>query len=522
MSLPPAGGPAILRSPMASPEPEPQLASGDVLAGRYRLERLLGEGGMGFVWEARQLTTDKAVAIKVLKSQDGADTARFLREAKVAAALSHRNIIQVFDFWETEGKGPVFMVMELLHGETLAERLERVGPLPIEQVLALVAPVASAVRAAHARGVVHRDLKPDNVFLARVADSDAPEVKVVDFGLAKPFLVTVGATALTQTGSVMGTPYYMAPEQVYGEKDIDGQADVWALGVILYECATGIKPFEGENFGQIFRRVTHGIYKPLRELLPNVPAALESLVTRALSHDKDKRPTMAEVHDTLASMRGSESAFPAAPPGGPPPPRGASYPPAGEVVVGPPRDRSPFFSPPAGVTPTAPPTPVSAPPARTMVSSTISVAQPPSRGMSSIVVGVAVGVLLAAGVGVGLTAALRTGTTKKSSVDLGALTVPSAVADPPPLALPPGVDPAPPASAGSASASASASASGSAASAALDPPADTTPPSPPPDPPKPEPRPRGGKGKPVRPAGTAAPATAGSTAPSDLLNRGRF
>ncbi len=500
---------------MASVEPEPQLAPGDTLAGRYRLERLLGEGGMGFVWEARQLTTDKAVAIKVLKSQDAGDTARFLREAKVAAALSHRNIVQVFDFWEMEGKGPVFMVMELLHGETLAERIERTGPLPTEQVLSLVTPVASAVRAAHARGVVHRDLKPDNVFLARVADTDAPEVKVVDFGLAKPFILAVGATALTQTGSVMGTPYYMAPEQVYGEKDIDGQADVWALGVMLYECATGAKPFEGENFGQIFRRVTHGLYTPLRELAPSVPPALESLVVRALSHDRDKRPTMAEVHDTLLALRGSESAFPAAPPGGPPPPRGSSFPTPGEVTAAP-RDRSPFFSPPAGVTPPAPPTPISAPPARTMVSSTISVAEPPSPATSSIVVGVAVGLLVTAGVAVGLAAALRTSSPKPSTVDLGALAIPSAAADPPPPAVPPVLPDPPPAL----------SAATSASGAPLDPPltaaAATSAPPPQPDPPRPDPRTRGGKTKPVRPAGSAAPASTGSTPPVDILNRGRF
>ncbi len=490
---------------MASPDPEPTLVAGDTLAGRYRLVRLLGEGGMGYVWEARQLTTDKAVAIKVLKSQEGADTARFLREAKVAAGLSHRNIIQVFDFWEVEGKGPVFMVMELLHGETLAELLERVGRLAQEHVLTLVLPVASAVRAANARGVVHRDLKPDNVFLARVADVDTPEVKVVDFGLAKPF-VNSGATALTQTGSVMGTPYYMAPEQVYGEKDIDGQADVWALGVMLYECLTGTKPFEGENFGQIFRRVTHVQYAPLRGLAPDVSPALEALVVRALSHDPQKRPTMSELYDTLLSLRGSESAIAVTPPpGGPPPPRSTSQPAPSELAPGPPRDRSPFFSPPAGLTPSAPPpaAAVSSPPARTIVSSTISVATPPSRPPSSIAVGVAVGLLLTVGVGVGLTAALRTTTPKKSSVDLGALAVPSAPVDPPPPTVPPLPDPPP--------------------TALADPPPDPTPAvaaSAPADPPRTDPRPRG-KPKPVRPAGTTAP-PGPSAAPSDLLNRGRF
>ena len=508
------------------PDPEPQLAEGDVLAGRYRLVRPLGEGGMGFVWEALQLTTDKPVAIKVLKSQAGADTARFLREAKVAAALSHRNIVQVFDFWEVSGNGPVFMVMELLHGETLAELIERAGRLPLEHTLALVLPVASAVRAAHARGVVHRDLKPDNVFLARVADAPGPEVKVVDFGLAKPFIANMATTALTQTGSVMGTPYYMSPEQVYGEKDIDGQADVWALGVILYECLSGVKPFEGENFGQIFRKVTHGLYRPLREAAPDVPLAVDALVGRALSHDRAQRPTAAELHDTLAGMRASESLPPpaqmgrvgAAGGGGSSPPRGAAAAAAmaattpAALTPAPPRDRSPFFSPPQGSGPPPPPTPISSPPgARTVVSSTISVAgPPPSRTTSSVAVGVAVGLLLTVGVGVGLTAALRTSTPQKNAVDLGALAVPSSSPlEPPPPAVPPlPTDPPP--------------------SAGDPPPADlpgaAAPPPPAPAPaPAPAPTPTQKPAKPkARPAGTAPAPTGTSSGPVDLLNRGRF
>jgi serine/threonine protein kinase len=195
----------------------------------------------------------------------------------------------------------VFMVMELLAGETLAARLEREGPLPLDETLAVMAPVASALRAAHARGIVHRDLKPENIFLARSEGSDAIDVKVLDFGLAKPVSSTAGTTAITQTGAVMGTPYYMAPEQVYGEKDLDPRADVWALGAVLYECLGGEKPFTGENFGQVFRRISQAEFRPLRELAPGVPGWLADLVAQMLSHEREPRPSMSSVYDRLSS-----------------------------------------------------------------------------------------------------------------------------------------------------------------------------------------------------------------------------
>lgn len=282
------------------------LKEGDVLVGRYRLVRALGEGGMGIVWEARQLTTDKAVAIKVLKPTSGessADAARFLREAKVAAGLSHRNIVQVFDYWEVEGNGPVFLVMELLVGATLAHLLEEKGALPVSETVALIAPVASAINAAHALGVIHRDIKPDNIFIAQSLDGDS-EVKVLDFGLAKPTAPDMTSTAVTNTGSVMGTPFYMSPEQVYGEKNIDPAADVWSLGVVLYECVVGSRPFAGDNFGQIFRNITQTPARPVRELAPHVPPVLASLIARMLTHDREGRPTMVETNEVLASLSG--------------------------------------------------------------------------------------------------------------------------------------------------------------------------------------------------------------------------
>jgi serine/threonine-protein kinase len=380
------------------PKATPSLHPGETLAGRYHLVRLLGEGGMGVVWEGRQITTDKPVAIKVLKGDGGTDAARFLREAKVAAGLAHRNIVQVFDFWELGAKGPVFMVMELLVGESLAAMIERVGRLSLDETLAALVPVASALRAAHAQGVVHRDLKPENVFLARSAPTDPVDVKVVDFGLAKPATPNAQATAVTHTGTVMGTPFYMSPEQVYGEKDVDIRADVWAFGVVMYECLTGKKPFEGDNFGQIFRKITQGIYTPLRQAANDVPLALDSLVQRMLSHDREHRPSMAEVCDTLPAVREASRAS----------------------VGGTQRLRalSQDSSPPLGATMPASSvtTSPSSPPGRTMIAASTSVREAPRTRAPAIVAGIAGLALLA--MGVGALIALKSQPPKRPAVEL--------------------------------------------------------------------------------------------------------
>jgi serine/threonine-protein kinase len=249
-----------------------------------------------------QLTTDKPVAVKLLKQSQPSDAARFVREAKVAAGLSHRNIVQVFDYWEVEN-GPVFLVMELLVGESLTDLCERRGALSIGETLAVVVPIANALRAAHALKIVHRDLKPDNVFLTRAgSDGGEVEVKVLDFGLAKQATVDAQATAVTQTGSVMGTPFYMSPEQVYGERDIDVRSDVWSLGVIVFECLAGRKPFTGDNFGQVFRSITQTTPPRLREVVPTAPEQLEALVFRMLAHDRAGRPDIGEVCDAFTSI----------------------------------------------------------------------------------------------------------------------------------------------------------------------------------------------------------------------------
>lgn len=256
------------------------------MVGRYRLVKLLGEGGMGAVWEATHLVTQKPVALKFLKAQgDLALRQRFYREARAASAVRHKNVVAIHDVVELDDG--LFMVMDRLQGESLESLLERERRLSLQRTCQIVGPVVDAVRAAHAAGVVHRDLKPANVFLARIDGAD--EVRVLDFGIAK----IIGAEApvegkLTTTGAVMGTPFYMAPEQMWGER-VDARADVWALGVVLYECLAGRRPIEGENIGQLLKAIANQSIVPLGEVDPRLPAALVDVVGQMLQTDRTQR-----------------------------------------------------------------------------------------------------------------------------------------------------------------------------------------------------------------------------------------
>ncbi|WP_394831028.1 serine/threonine protein kinase [Pendulispora rubella] len=295
------------------------FAPGDIVAERYRLERIVGEGGMGIVWAATHLITGRAVAIKVLKRNGPEDAARLLREARVAASLQHRNIIQVFDLWQLPNTGVLFMVMDLLRGESLAERLHRERVLSVAASAEILHAVASALKSAHAQGFVHRDLKPDNIFLAQENDG-LTVVKVLDFGLARPMDPEM-SPHVTSSGAVTGTPHYMAPEQVFGEKKLDRAVDVWALGVVWVECLSGRMLFDGENFGQIFRKIALGEHAPLEALLAGFAPELVALIARMLARDPSKRPTDDEVlsafrhHQATGSRMGAmETSIRIAPP----------------------------------------------------------------------------------------------------------------------------------------------------------------------------------------------------------------
>ncbi len=281
---------------------------GEVVAERYRLDRKIGEGGMGVVWAATHTVSQRKVALKFLKSENEDRARRLLREARISGHLSHPNIVEVLDAFSA--KGATVLVMELLDGETVEAHLARKGVLTEAEAITLLTPVLDALSSAHRAGIVHRDLKPANIFLA------GPEarVKVLDFGIAKMGRgEDLSASAsLTQTGSLVGTPHYMAPEQVFGDPDVDARADVWALGVILFECVSGQRPFEAESFGQIIKQVTMGSPRPLPA---SVSPELRALVERMLARDRGDRPRdAAEVRQALAFPAPTEAARTVPPP----------------------------------------------------------------------------------------------------------------------------------------------------------------------------------------------------------------
>jgi eukaryotic-like serine/threonine-protein kinase len=265
-----------------------ELAAGALIGARYRLDRRLGEGGMGVVWAAVDLTTGDAVALKLLKAADDPDARRrFVREGRAASAVRHPNVVSILDVLELGGT-PV-LVMELLEGESLRNLLSRERALSLPALADIVVPVVSAVGAAHALGIVHRDLKPENIFLAR--SGDARVVKVLDFGIAK--LTALDGDAMRSTGlstaAVLGTPAYMAPEQVFGEKDIDHRADIWALGIVLHHCLTGELPTAGDNVGQVLKNVLAKPFAPLEQVVPDLPPEVSQLVERMLARERGER-----------------------------------------------------------------------------------------------------------------------------------------------------------------------------------------------------------------------------------------
>jgi serine/threonine-protein kinase len=290
---------------------DPQFDSiiGTVLAGRYEVLRRIGEGGMGAVYEARHALIGKRVAVKVLLEKFHAKSdfvARLLQEARLASSIGHENIVDVTDFGTTDD-GRSFVVMEFLDGESLADLERREAPLPIERSLRIARQAASALGAAHAKGIFHRDVKPENLYLVRRGDADF--VKVVDFGISKAVKPggDEGAESyrLTHTGLLLGTPLYMSPEQARGEEDLDHRVDIWALGVLLYECLTGEVPFRANNYLQIISQVlTHEPQSPAR-LRPElgIPDAVDAVVMRAMDKDRTRRyQSMSELERDLERL----------------------------------------------------------------------------------------------------------------------------------------------------------------------------------------------------------------------------
>jgi eukaryotic-like serine/threonine-protein kinase len=269
--------------------------TGAVVGRRYRLDRPLGRGGMGEVYAATHLGTGAEVALKILAgaaANDAEHTRRFLREARAITAIRHPNVVRVDDVFEDELSGRPVMVMELLQGETLAHYEARVPQLPLREVAQIFAAVARGVAAAHDKGVVHRDLKPDNIFLCRSATGER-SVRVLDFGVAKllhPAALGLDSEGLsTQTGMIVGTPQYMAPEQVLGEDTIDARTDVWALAVTMVEALSGKRPFRYATYPQMVAAFVKAEPISVRRMIPELPAAVADLLEHALRVDRRVR-----------------------------------------------------------------------------------------------------------------------------------------------------------------------------------------------------------------------------------------
>jgi serine/threonine-protein kinase len=271
----------------AAPHSNDAPAIGAVLGGRFRVLRQLGEGGMGVVLEAENTLTGKRVAIKWMRAALASKpeaVERFMREARASARVRHPNVVDVYDVVH-EGD-TAFLVMELLEGEPLTAVLER-GGMPAHQLIALLLDAMRGVAAAHKQGVIHRDIKPDNIFLAQETDRAHHTPKVLDFGISK--LSGVEALSLTQTGAAVGTPMYMSFEQLCGAKDIDARTDVYAFGVILYEALTGRPPFAAETFTELIIKITNSRPTPPRSLRADIPRSLDTLIQSAMAKERDER-----------------------------------------------------------------------------------------------------------------------------------------------------------------------------------------------------------------------------------------
>ena len=277
----PFDGEPLQAAPGWDPNADPLL--GSVVDGRYRIEAVIGEGGMGVVYEARHCALDKGFALKALRKELATDAeiaARFIQEARTAASVSHPGLVEITDFGRLSTGQPYF-VMELLHGQSLAALIRRGGPIPAARAVRIVRQIAEALGAAHERSIVHRDLKPDNIHISP-APSDRDRVTIVDCGVAK----VIGANRMTRAGLVFGTPHYMSPEQAMGEAT-DHRADIYALGVVMYEMFTGRVPFEADSYMGVLTKHMYMAPTPPSQLIgTDKLGALEDITLRCL----EKKP----------------------------------------------------------------------------------------------------------------------------------------------------------------------------------------------------------------------------------------
>jgi serine/threonine protein kinase len=280
-----------------------QLPAGTLIKDRYKVVRLLGAGGMGAVYEASDLVLDKRVALKILHreiAQDPQITARFAQEARAASAFKHRNVVESLDFGAHEGAP--FLIMEFLDGESFKDLLDRENKLTPERAVSLLEPIAKALAKAHSAGIVHRDVKPDNVYLAKGDDGECVP-KLVDFGIAKR--ATEGELRLTKTSVAMGTPFYMPPEQAMGARDVTAAADQYAFAVMVYEAVSGTFPHDGESYNALIINKVTKEPVAITEAAPGIDAGFAAVVMKALAPKPEHRyGSIAELREALMASVG--------------------------------------------------------------------------------------------------------------------------------------------------------------------------------------------------------------------------
>jgi serine/threonine-protein kinase len=293
---------------MSTSEAEVPPSNG-LVGGKYQLVKLIGRGGMGSVWEARHVSLGTPSAIKFIEAEYANSQearSRFDKEAKAAATIQSKHAIQVYDHGVTDDGKP-YIVMELLTGEPLDKRIERLGTLTLQDTARILQQVARGLARAHERGIVHRDLKPENIFIVRNTDDDDEVAKVLDFGIAKiqNSAHSPGITSSTKTGAVLGTPFYMSPEQARGLRNLDHRTDVWSLGVIAFKCVTGKLPFDGESVGDLLVKICTAPLPIPSQVVPSLPHAFDTWFMRALEREPDRRfSTVSELSEHLVFAAG--------------------------------------------------------------------------------------------------------------------------------------------------------------------------------------------------------------------------
>ena len=289
---------------MAVQPAAPKSLIGTVLDERYQVVAVIGQGGMGTVYEAKHLTIGRMVALKVLKPENAQKPdaiARLRHEARIVSQLGHPNICEVFDIGQLTDGTP-YLVMERLRGKTLAERIQEGEPINVVDLVEVVTQVLAGLETAHKKNIIHRDMKPDNIFLAERASGIV--AKILDFGISKATVPEEQPHHLTRTGMVMGTPYYMAPEQAMGERALDGRVDVWGVGICLFEALTGRRPFVAKNYNALLVQILTVPTPSVRAIRADVPQALATVIERALEKRREQRyQTARDLADALTPFR---------------------------------------------------------------------------------------------------------------------------------------------------------------------------------------------------------------------------